>query len=422
MFDVLIVGGGAAGFYAALHMARTDQTLKIAILEKGKQVLSKVKVSGGGRCNLTHAEYDPREFVKNYPRGQKELLGPFHIHGAAQTIGFFQAEGLALKTEDDGRIFPVSDNSQTVIDFFTSQLDQLGVSVLKHNAVTQISKEGSHWQVTSLRSSYNAKNLLITSGSGHKVWQMIQDLGHVVTPPVPSLFTFHIQDPKISGIPGVSARARVRLTAQAHGGKKVTIALKSKKETDDRLMAEGPVLITHWGLSGPAILRLSAWGARIMNEMDYKFQIVVNWVPDHYEAAILPLLMEVKEVEARKTVARTPVAKIPKRLWANLVRASDIPKDMRWADVPKQKLVILAGMLTNSRFRVNGKSSFKEEFVTAGGVSLKEIDFRTFGSKVHPNLYFAGEVLDIDAVTGGFNFQNAWTGAYIAAMAICERA
>ncbi|WP_299529586.1 NAD(P)/FAD-dependent oxidoreductase [Ulvibacterium sp.] len=422
MYDVIIIGGGAAGFYAAIHIGESDPDLKIAILEKGKEVLSKVKVSGGGRCNVTHAEFDPNELAHNYPRGNKELLGPFHKHCSGDTVAFFEERGIQLKVEEDGRMFPITDSSQTIIDFFQKETERLGVKVLRHSAVTDIvppdlDNGSALWEITTIKGIYTSKKVLVATGSNAKIWKLLENLGHTLEPGVPSLFTFNIKDKRISGIPGVSTQARVALLKRTFNPK-ITIKLSSKVAEETLLVTEGPLLITHWGMSGPAILKLSAWGARILNEYSYRFRIRVNWLPEYHKGAILPLLLEIKDVEAKKTVLRTNAVDVPRRLWTNLVKASGINGDTKWADVSKKQLQQLAEQLTECEFLVEGKSTFKEEFVTAGGVSLKEIDFKTFESRLLPNLYFAGEVIDVDAITGGFNFQNAWTGAYIAAQGI----
>ncbi|VAW14434.1 FIG00648790: hypothetical protein [hydrothermal vent metagenome] len=425
MFDVIIIGGGAAGFYAAIHIAEAAPKLKIAILERGKDVLAKVKVSGGGRCNVTHAEFDPGELVKNYPRGEKEMLGPFHTYCTGDTVAFFEKRGIMLKVENDGRMFPVSNSSKTIIDCFLKETESLGVRVLKHSGVTDITsieeKGKKLWQITSVKKVYQSKKLLIATGSNPKIWKMLESLGHTIEPPVASLFTFNIKDNRIKGIQGVSTNARVDLLAKSqYVNPKITIKLRSTMPAESIMTSEGPVMITHWGLSGPAILRLSAWGAKILSEKHYRFPVRVNWLPDYHAGGIIDLLMHIKDVEAKKTVLRTKAVDVPRRLWTNLVRAAGIPEDLKWADVSKERLQDLSGQLTNCVFTVNGKSAFKEEFVTAGGVTLKEINFKTFESKVHKNLFFAGEVIDVDAITGGFNFQNAWTSGYIAAKAISK--
>lgn len=425
MYDVLIIGGGAAGFYAAIHAAEADSSLKIAILERGKEVLSKVKVSGGGRCNVTHAEFDPGELVKNYPRGEKELLGPFHTYCSGDTVAFFEERGVPLKIEGDGRMFPVSNTSQDIIDCFLNETSRLGIQILKHSSVVGFVQEEKAnekiWQVTSIKKTYSCKKLLIASGSNPKIWKMLQDIGHSIERPVPSLFTFNIKDDRIIGIPGLSTNARVEVLPKKIHQPKITIKLSSKVAEKSLLESEGPLLITHWGMSGPAILKLSAWGAMLLNEENYKFRIRVNWLPDYHAESIIDLLFDIKEVEAKRTVLRTKAVDIPRRLWTNLVRASGIPEDMNWADTTRSLLENLALQLTKGEFEVDGKSTFKEEFVTAGGVTLKEINFKTFESKLHPNLFFAGEVINVDAITGGFNFQNAWTGGYIAAKGITKK-
>lgn len=416
MFDVVIVGGGAAGFFAAIHIAEARPHLKIAILERGKQVLTKVKVSGGGRCNVTHAEFNPADLVSNYPRGEKELLGPFHTYATGDTIGFFEKRGIALKIEEDGRMFPTTDSSQTIIDCFTSEADRLGVHIIRICTVTGFknisSDQGDLWEISTAKKTYRSKKLLLTTGSNPKIWGLLNGLGHTIVPPVPSLFTFNIQDERIKNIPGISTHAEVAVLDK----------IKSRRNNgrvghSEILSSEGPLLITHWGMSGPAILKLSAWGARILASYEYQFRIKVNWVPDYHADGLLELFMKVKQVE-KKTVIRTKVLDIPKRLWANLVRASGIDDALTWPEVSKTQLQDLSAQLTESLFFVNGKSTFKEEFVTAGGVDLKEVNFKTFESKVLPNVYFAGEILNIDAITGGFNFQNAWTGGFLAAQGI----
>ncbi len=422
MFDLIIIGGGAAGFYAAINAAEANSELKIAILERGKDVLSKVKVSGGGRCNVTHAEFNPSEFVKNYPRGEKELLGPFHVHCSGDTVAFFEERNIALKTEEDGRMFPVSNSSQTIIDCFLSEANRLGIQILKHSSVSDFKTiedaEHTFWQVTTIKKVYQCKKLLVASGSNPKIWNLLKDLGHSIEAPVPSLFTFNINDSRLKGIQGISKNAKVSVLKKTID--KVTIKLASKKSSQTVLDAEGPVLITHWGLSGPAILKLSAWGATILNDRNYMFKIRVNWLPEYHPESIIELLKEIKMVETTKTVLRTKAFDLPRRLWTSLVKASNIDAQLTWSEITKEQLNSLVLQLTKCEFQVEGKSTFKEEFVTAGGVHLKEINFKTFESKIVANLYFAGEVLNIDAITGGFNFQNAWTGGYIAAQAISK--
>ena len=417
MHDVLVIGGGAAGFYAAIHIAESRPQTKIAILERGKEVLTKVKVSGGGRCNVTNAEFNPVDLSKNYPRGQKELLGPFHTYASGDTVGFFEERGVALKIEEDGRMFPVTNSSQTIIDCFLSEADRLGVQVKTLCSVTGIEQikeeEGIIWKVTIGDGYMYCKKLILATGSNPKMWNYVQVLGHSIVQPVPSLFTFNIKDERILDIPGVATHAEVKVIPKKNISKK-----KGKLKLDTAVLtSEGPLLITHWGMSGPAILKLSAWGARILEQYNYQFKIQVNWAPEYHHDGLLELFLKVKQVE-KKTVLRTKVLDIPKRLWINIVKASNIDDTLTWPEVSKQQLSNLAAQLTAGIFQVNGKSTFKEEFVTAGGVDLKEINFKTYESKILTNLYFAGEIINVDAITGGFNFQNAWTGGYIAAQGV----
>ena len=397
-YDVIIIGGGAAGFFAAINIAEFNSKLKIAILEKGKEVLTKVKVSGGGRCNVTHAEFIPHELIKNYPRGEKELLGPFHTFMTGDTIEWFEKRGVALKIEEDGRMFPHTNTSQTIIDCFKKEVKRLNVKVLKGQSVKNIEND-NNWKITTNKELFSASKLLVATGSNTKIWKQIELLGHTIVTPVPSLFTFNINDQRLQDIPGVVA-------------KNATVCL-----IESNLEASGPLLITHVGLSGPAILKLSAFGAIYLANKNYNFNVRINFI-DYTFKDCLDILKEIKHRQSKKLVVNSVQFDLPKRLWRKLVNVSNINNELRWADVNKVQLEMLAKQLTNAIFEVNGKSTFKEEFVTAGGVDLSEINFKTFESKRFKNLYFAGEVLNVDAITGGFNFQNAWTGAFIAAKAI----
>lgn len=404
-FDVIVIGGGAAGFFAAINLKTKAPNLKVAILERGSQVLTKVKISGGGRCNVTHGEFIPSELSKNYPRGEKELLGPFHTFMTGDTLAWFEERGVNIKMEEDGRMFPVSNTSQTIIDCFLNQIATLGVSLLKEHPVREIHKLEHSWSVTTTNKTLLAQKIVIATGSNPKIWNILSALKHTIVPPVASLFTFNIKDQRILDLPGVSSQVSIKVMDQK--GKVV-------------LQSEGPLLITHWGMSGPAILKLSAWGARILEALDYTFTIVVNWLLDQNQEDILHRLLKLKTKHPKQTIAKYPQFDIPRRLWQSIVKTSGITPVEIWADIPKSKLQNLAQQLTQSYFEVSGKSTFKEEFVTAGGVALEEVNFKTFESRVHPNLYFAGEVINVDAITGGFNFQNAWTSAYIVSKAISQ--
>ncbi|HLV38645.1 NAD(P)/FAD-dependent oxidoreductase [Xanthomarina sp.] len=398
-FDVIIVGGGAAGFFAAINIAELNPTLTVAILERGKEGLQKVKVSGGGRCNVTHAEFIPQELVLNYPRGEKELLGPFHQFMTGDTIEWFEKRGIPLKIEEDGRMFPESNSSQTIIDCFLNEATKHKVEVLYNHAIKTINKEESLWNLETSQGVFSTEKLVIATGSNPKIWKLLEDFGHSIVQPVPSLFTFDIKDERIKDIPGV-----------------VALNVEVKVLGTD-LWSEGPLLITHVGMSAPAILKLSAFGAIELAARNYKFEIEINFIRQSFEAC-LEQLKELKQQLAKKTVFKSTSFDLPKRLWQKLVLASDMDNESRWADLNKQQLENLANQLTQAVFQVDGKSTFKEEFVTAGGIDLKEINFKTFESKCHKNLFFAGEIMNVDAITGGFNFQNAWTGAFIVAKSI----
>ncbi|MFV8392370.1 NAD(P)/FAD-dependent oxidoreductase [Flavobacterium sp. LB2P6] len=398
-FDIIIVGGGAAGFFTAINIVEKNPKLKVAILERGAEVLQKVRISGGGRCNVTHACFEPNELVKFYPRGEKELRGPFHQFCSGDTIEWFEKHGVALKIEADGRMFPVSNSSQTIIDCFLKATQKLGIAVLTGQSVQSLFKKENEWKIETQTENYLAEKLILATGSNPKVWEMLHNFGHAVISPVPSLFTFNIKDARIKELPGIAAQ--------------VTVKVK-----DTKLTSTGPLLITHWGMSGPAILKLSAWGARILHDKNYQFTIFVNWLNDADTTDVEKKLKDLKQEHAKKSVSKKSPFELTNRLWESLVLASGIEVETKWADLSKIQLQNLANQLTNGTFQVNGKSTFKEEFVTAGGIDLKEINFKTMESKLHENLYFAGEIVNIDAITGGFNFQNAWTSGFIVANAV----
>jgi len=401
--DVIIIGGGAAGFFTAINLAENNANLKISILERSSEVLSKVKVSGGGRCNVTHAEFSPKELSQNYPRGAKEILGPFHTFMTGDTVEWFEKRGIPLKVEADGRMFPVSNSSKTIIDCFINESERLGVNVLKKHSVKKIQKENGTWIVETEKGVFSSDKLVIATGSNAKIWNLIAALEHTIIPPVPSLFTFNIQDSRIKDLPGIAMQATVKVLSDIV-----------------KLESEGALLITHWGLSGPAILKLSAWGARDLEKVNYQFKVKVNWLLDISTEKAFENLIEIKETYSKQLLYKYSQLGVTKRLWQNLLAASEIEETQKWAETTNKQLQKLAHQLTQSIFQVNGKSTFKEEFVTAGGVDLKEVNFKTYESKLHKNLYFAGEVLNIDAITGGFNFQNAWTGGFIVAKSIAE--
>lgn len=398
---VIVVGGGAAGIFAAANLAQMDATLKLIVLEKSAKLLAKVKISGGGRCNVTHACFDPAELVRNYPRGARELLGPFHRFQPNDTIEWFSSKGIRLKTEADGRMFPVTDSSQTIIDCLMHEVTRLGVDIRLQCGLKDISTipGKSGFQITTTSDeTMDAHAVLLAVGSSNSMWEMIKNMGHRIVEPVPSLFTFNIADSRITDLPGVS------------------VPLAEVKIVGSKMKTSGPLLITHWGLSGPAILKLSAIAARELAAQDYSFNIVINWLSSTTINQFVEELIQVRKAMSSREVRSFLTREIPSRLWSALIPSSLHHK--RWADVSNEELKILAESIVNCEMKVEGKSTFKEEFVTAGGVELKEVDFRTMESKISPGLFFAGEVLNIDAVTGGFNFQAAWTTARIAAESI----
>ena len=403
MSKVIIIGGGAAGYFTAINAKEKNPELEITILEKGKDVLQKVKISGGGRCNVTHACFEPKELVKFYPRGEKELLGPFHQFMTGDTFEWFDKKGVPLKIEDDHRVFPQSNTSQAIIDCFQKSVDTLGIKVFTNHGVNSIFHQENKWIVNTKAQTFEADKLVIAAGSSKKVWELCESLNHAIVAPVPSLFTFNINDKRLVDLLGIS------------------VANATVKIANTKLEASGPLLITHWGMSGPAVLKLSAFGARILADKNYQYNVEVNWLSRPTDK-VLNVLLNLKKKEPRKTVIlKSPFSEISKRLWVRFVIAASIKPTQNWADLNNSQLENLANELTKGVFNANGRTTFKEEFVTAGGIDLKEINFKRFESKKHKNLFFVGEVLNIDAVTGGFNFQNAWTGGYICANALSEQ-
>ncbi|MEJ6682033.1 MAG: NAD(P)/FAD-dependent oxidoreductase [Flavobacteriales bacterium] len=402
MRRILIIGGGAAGFFGAINLAKSCPDYRITILEKSNTVLGKVKISGGGRCNVTHSCFEPKELVKFYPRGGKELLGAFYNFQPLNTIKWFEERGVELKTEEDGRMFPISNSSQTIIDCFTAELEKYEVKVRLKSGVNSIERIGSKWFVDINDERLEADDIIMAAGSSSKIWKLLKSLGHRIVEPVPSLFTFNIADQKIHDLAGLSIA-------------NVKVKMKNKKS-----FTTGPLLFTHWGLSAPAILKLSSTEAPLLNELDYKFGILVDFIPEVNEEAISERLMDVQR-SSTKNIYNHNTFDFPKRFWNYLLSEAEVPEDRIWPELRKAEKSSLISSLKRMEYQVNGKSTFKEEFVTAGGVSLKEVNFKTMESKKASSLYFAGEVINIDGYTGGFNFQAAWTTSYLAASAISKK-
>lgn len=405
---VIVVGGGAAGFFAAIACAeRLGEAGEVAIYEATAHPLAKVRVSGGGRCNVTHACFDPRELVKRYPRGGRELLGAFHRWQPRDTVAWFAERGVETKAEEDGRMFPVTDDSATIVDCLMRAAERAGVRIVTSMGVRKAEAVGgargsSFWVTLTDGTGTRCERLLLATGGNRSSvgFTIAEALGHAIEPLVPSLFTFHIDDARLIGLSGVSVEVA---TASVPGTK---------------LRESGPLLITHWGLSGPAILKLSAWGARELAARHYEFPLTINFAPPHTRESLIRELAGVRERNPRKQITTWSPLALPQRLWERLVTSSGIAATAPWTGVGNAALATLAGQLTAAEFKVVGKSLFKDEFVTCGGVRLSEVDFRTLESRLCPGLHFAGEVLDIDGVTGGFNFQAAWTTGMLAGLAM----
>lgn len=400
--DVVIVGGGAAGFFAGLVCAEQYPGTRIVILERAAAPLGKVAVSGGGRCNVTNATFDPARLVAFYPRGGKALRGPFTRFGPQQMVDWFSARGVALKTEPDGRIFPQSDSSQTIIDCFLSQSQRLGVELHLLSGVTEIIPAGIGFSISLANGErWNTRRVLLATGGARPGYELARRLGHKIIEPVPSLFTFKIQDERISGLAGISVpNARLRLPAA-------------------KLEQKGPLLITHWGLSGPVVLRLSAWGARFLHEQDYQAEVRLVWLGEFNSDKVKDVFRRMRsEKGSQRMYQASPFAEIPLRLWERLAWVAGIRPNEHWGDAEKEQMERIENDLLDCPLHITGKGEFKEEFVTCGGVDLDEVDFRTMESRKAAGLYFAGEILDIDGLTGGFNFQAAWTTGWHAGRAM----
>ena len=403
--QLIVIGGGAAGFFCAVNAARLNTGLKIIIIEKSNKILSKVKVSGGGRCNVTHACFDISEMSKKYPRGGNFVKKIFHHFFTTNTISWFEERGVKLKVEADGRMFPVTDSSQTIIDCLLNEAKRYNVDILLQHEVKSVKQENNIFYLeTGNGKILECDYLCIASGGYPKasMFDWLVKLSHSFEDPVPSLFTFNLLKNPITKLMGVSVN-------------NVSVKIPGTKLTQT-----GPLLITHWGLSGPAILKLSAWGARELAQRNYDFSILVNWVPVFNEQNLADHMQTIRfESASQKIVNRNPFG-LPQRLWEFILESSGINNELRWADLPAKNQNKLIRNLSSFEFNVKGKTTFKEEFVTAGGIKLNEIDHHTMMSKKVPNLFFAGEVMDVDGVTGGFNFQHAWTSSFIAAKTIAS--
>lgn len=397
---IIIIGGGAAGFFTAINIAEKHPEYQVTILEKTHNLLSKVRISGGGRCNVTNARHQPSELIKFYPRGQKKLYSLFEQFSTTDMVEWLDQRGVKTKTEADLRVFPVTDSSQTIIDCFVNAAYDLGVKIMQDTPVSEIQIQEEGWVISTSDNQYHADKLVVATGSSPAFWKVLAAVGLEITDPVPSLFTFNIKDPRISGLQGISfPTAEIRITAS-------------------KLADSGPLLITHWGISGPAVLKLSSWGARELANRSYQFEVLINFLGSTSFEDGRSLLQKEREENPKRKVLNYPLSGLPKRFWEQICGYCEINSEQVFGELSNKLINKLTEELTQGRYQVSGKSIFKEEFVTSGGVKLSEIDLKTFESKRYPNLYLAGEVLDIDALTGGFNFQACWSASWVISEAI----
>lgn len=405
--NVIVIGGGAAGFFGAIACAEANPKLQVTLLEAARHPLAKVRISGGGRCNVTHHCFDPARLIEHYPRGGKALRGAFTRFQPQDTVQWYESRGVRLKTEADGRMFPTTDSSETIINCLMQTAAKAGVKLLTGvgvKEVKQFTEANKNYFQVELKNGklLQCDRLLIATGSNPLGYRWATNLGHKIEPPVPSLFTFNIKDTRLQGLAGVSVNnAQVRLGT----GK-------------NKLEQTGALLITHWGVSGPAILKLSAWGARFLYDLKYNSSLQINWLPGYNQESLIQDLIIAKEANSKKKIINYCPVKLPKRLWHSLVNYVDIKPTKVWSEISNKELNKLVGEIIQGQYKITGKGVFKEEFVTCGGINLKEINFQTMESKKCSGLYFAGEILDIDGVTGGFNFQSAWTTSWLAGQAI----
>lgn len=400
---VFVIGGGAAGFFTAINIAEKHPSYEVTILEKSNKLLSKVKVSGGGRCNVTNSRHKPSELVHFYPRGNKKLQPLFKTFSSNNMVGWLDNHGVATKTEADLRMFPVTDNSQTIIDCFLKVANDMNVKVRTNEGMTSLEKTPGGWSVKTTSNQYEANAVIIATGSSPALWKQLENIGLALTPPVPSLFTFNISDPRISDLQGVSFDKTI------------------VKITGSKLEENGPLLITHWGMSGPAVLKLSSWGARLLNGKEYNFQVLINFVGEQNRELVHTDFKAYSAAHPKRKVHNYPLFDLPKRFWKRMLDYCGIAENDIYSELSKKKSNKLMEELTQGLYQVKGKSTFKEEFVTSGGIDLTEINLETFESRKFKNLYFAGEVLDIDALTGGFNFQACWSAGWVISEAISKK-
>lgn len=412
----VVIGGGAAGFFGAISAKeaslenKNGGRLRVQLLERGATGLAKVKISGGGRCNVTHHCFDPRQLAQFYPRGHRELIGPFHRFQPRDTINWFARHGVELYPEEDGRMFPVTNSSQTIVDCLTHTAQRVGVELCYRSTVQSLERaypeklDGGWWVHQEGKAPISAQSVLVATGSHNKVWEWIAHLGHHIAPPVPSLFTCTLPGSPLCELAGVTVD-QVEVSLPQFG-----------------LSKRGAVVLTHWGLSGPAILRLSAWAARDLHDVDYQTNLAVDWLPEWHHEKIKEVLAVLRTEAPNRFLANESPFMLPRTLWKLLLLRAQLPAEIRLSRISNRQIAELTAVLKNDLHSMRGKSTYKEEFVTCGGVPLEEVHMQTMESKICPGLYFAGEVLNIDGETGGFNFQSAWTTSFLAGQAIAARA
>ncbi|MGE0770274.1 MAG: NAD(P)/FAD-dependent oxidoreductase [Cyclobacteriaceae bacterium] len=401
-YDLIVIGGGAAGFFGAINAASLNPKLRILILEKSNKLLAKVRISGGGRCNVTHHEFKPAALAKHYPRGRSFIKRVTNHFGVEDTVEWFKARGVDLKVEDDGRMFPTSDRSATIINCFLREVETYRIEIKRDYEVIKLNPNQNGFEVSTSAGAYQGNKVLVTIG-GHpqfKRYQWLEELGLEIIKPIPSLFTFNSQEKNFADLMGLS------------------VSDASVKIEGTKYEARGPVLITHWGLSGPAVIRLSAWAAEHLFAANYELKVLVNWLGEQNEAEVRNHLFEVKQSKPSARVSNTTIGQLPLRLWNRLCDQAGINAGQTWNAASHKQLNRLVEQLVRCPFQIRGKTTFKEEFVTCGGVDLSEVDPNTMEWKKYPGLYFAGEVLNVDGETGGFNFQAAWSTAFVAATSI----
>jgi predicted Rossmann fold flavoprotein len=404
-FDLVVIGGGAAGFYGAIQAATLQPGLRILILEKTNKLLSKVRVSGGGRCNVTHHCFQPVALSHHYPRGEKQLQPVFKSYHATHVVEWFASKGVKLKTEEDGRMFPVTDDSETIIQCFLTEAEKHKIKICSGEAAEKISPTSNSLTITTDRKIYHSKNVLIAIGGSPKIesYNIVAALGHTIKSPIPSLFTFNDAQKDFQDLMGIAVpNAEVKIAGT-------------------KFIQQGPLLITHWGLSGPAVIKLSAWAAEHLHQQNYMFSVLVSWIGSTKEEILRDQLLAYQTQHGKQRVIGNPLFKLPIRLWERLCERAAVDSAKIWSELPVKNLNKLLENLMRCTFTIKGKTTFKEEFVTCGGIDLSEVDLQTMESKKIPGIYFAGETLNIDGETGGFNFQGAWSTAYTAAKAIAEK-